>query len=417
MKGASITKTYGLEYLRGKLDTKSARVNLRYDYYEMKNKIRQIQQLIPAEFKSCSYALGWCATAVDSLADRIVFDSFDNDDFYLSQIYSQSNADILFDNAVLSALISSCSFLYIDINENQYPRIECIDGGNATGIIDTSTNLLTEGYAVIERNENGSAKLEAYFLPYRTEYYESGKSEPVDVFEHSSPYPLLVPVINRPDAKRPFGRSRISRCCMDLVQGVVRSLVRTEVTSEFYSFPQKYVLGLSEEAEFNNRQATLSSFLNFGKDSDGNVPKVGQFTQESMAPHIEHIKMIASMFAGETGLTLDDLGFSTSNPASFDAIRASHERLRLSARKSQRCFGVGFLNAGYLAACVRDKTEYDRFAFADYKTIWKPIFEPDANALAATGDAIIKINQASEGFLGSRNIKQLTGLESDLIDG
>ena len=42
-----------------------------------------------------------------------------------------------------------------------------------------------------------------------------------------------------------------------------------------------------------------------------------------------------------------------------------------------------------------------------------PIFEPDASALGAIGDAILKVNQASEGFLGARNIKQLTGLESD----
>lgn len=123
--------------------------------------------------------------------------------------------------------------------------------------------------------------------------------------------------------------------------------------------------------------------------------------------------MHASVFAGETGLTLDDLGFTSANPSSYDAIRASHENLRLTARKAQRTFGTGFLNAAYLAACVRDNKEYDRRAFAAVKPSWQPVFEPDAAALGVLGDAILKINQAAPDFLGAESIKSLTGLEGD----
>lgn len=100
-----------------------------------------------------------------------------------------------------------------------------------------------------------------------------------------------------------------------------------------------------------------------------------------MAPYTEQLKALASMFAGETGLTIDDLGFSTANPSSSEAIKASHENLRLTARKAQRTFSTGFLNAGYLAASVRDNLEYDRRAFANTKALWQPIFEPDAASL------------------------------------
>ena len=87
--------------------------------------------------------------------------------------------------------------------------------------------------------------------------------------------------------------------------------------------------------------------------------------------------------------------------------------MRLTARRAQRTFGVGYLNAGYLAACVRDDYAYQRKAFANTRPLWLPIFEPDAAGLASIGDAILKINQASEGFLGAKNIRTLTGLESD----
>lgn len=404
---------YGLDYLRAKLRTKSNRVDLRYKYYDMKNHVKKITALIPPEFRTVTYSLGWCGKSVDSIADRIAFDEFDKDDFKLNEIYRQNNSDILFDSSVLSALISSCSFLYIDRDADGYPSIECIDGGNATGIIDPVTNLLTEGYAVLERDDSGNPSLEAHFEPGKTTYYESGKKKPIDVLKHKAQYALLVPLIYRPDARRPFGHSRITRSCMDIVQSALRTLLRTEVGAEFYSVPQKYIVGLSQDAEFNNKAATLSTFLSFSKDDEGKSPTLGQFQQQSMAPHIEHMRMLASMFAGETGLTLDDLGFSTDNPQSYDAIKASHEQLRLCTRKAQRNFGVGFLNAGYLASCIRDDTAYDRRSFANTKILWAPIFEPDASAIGAIGDALYKINQTVPDYVGGKTIHRLTGLESD----
>lgn len=404
---------YGLPNLKAKLAVKEVRVRKRYAFYEMKNRVEDIEGLVPERFKWLSSSLGWCAKAVDALADRIVFDSFDNDNFMVGEIFRLNNEDILFDSAVLSALISSCSFISIGKGTDGYPVMQVIDGGSATGTIDPVTNLLTEGYAILQRDEHNKPVLEAYYRPYRTDYYVDGELVEDMALVHDAPYSLLVPIINRPDAKRPFGHSRISRACMSLVQSALRTLRRSEVSAEFYSVPQKYVLGLSEDAEFNNRAATVSSFLNFSKDEDGDRPSVGQFTQQSMSPFTEQLRTIASVFAGETGLTLDDLGFSTANPSSSEAIRASHENLRLTARKAQRTFGTGFLNAGYLAACVRDNQEYDRRAFANTTPLWLPVFEPDASGLSGIGDAILKINQAYPGFLGAKNIRQLTGMDGD----
>ena len=404
----------GIAYLKNKLTVKQSRVRLRYGFYDMKNYVDDINGIIPDRLKWISASLGWCAKGVDTLANRIVFDGFEHDDFVLGDIFRNNNPDILCDDSVLSALIGSCSFIYIGRDVSGYPTMQVIDGSNATGEIDRVTNMLTEGYAVLQRDEHDKPVLEAYFRPYRTDYYVNGRLEQGMTMEHNAPYALLVPVIYRPDAKRPFGHSRISRCCMDIVKAAIRTMRRSEVSAEFYSFPQRYVLGLENGAEVKDKvQAVMSAFLDLGKDSDGGHPTVGQFEQQSMAPFTEQLRTLASVFAGETDLTLEDLGFSTGNPPSYDAIRAAHENLRLTARKAQRTFGTGFLNAGYLAACVRDRQTYRRSAFREVVPAWLPIFEPDANALGAIGDAILKINQASEGFLGARNIKQLTGLESD----
>jgi hypothetical protein len=354
------------------------------------------------------------------MADRLVFREFEDDTFDLNSIFRMNNPDMLFDSAILSACIASCCFVYISPDEDGYPRLQVIDGANATGCIDEITGLLTEGYAVLERDEYGRPTLEAYFTAGRTDYYRSDESG-VRSFHSSAPYPLLVPVILKPDAVRPFGHSRISRACMQIICSAARTIKRSEVTAEFYSFPQKWVVGTSPDAEYDEEmnpetlkmerwKQTISMLLEFSKDEDGDHPVVGQFQQQSMAPHTDQLRTFAALFAGETGLTLDDLGFVSENPSSAEAIKAAHENLRLSARKAQRNFGSGFLNVGYLAACVRDKFAYSRQQMYATRPAWEPIFEPDAAMLNLMGDGIIKINQAIPGYFNTDNMRGMTGI-------
>ena len=405
----------GMTYLRNQLSAKRTRILKRYKYYEMKNGVNYFRTLIPPDFMYMSEVLGWCGKAVDSLADRLCFREFENDNFDLNTIFKMNNSDILHDSAILGALIASCCFIYISPDIDGFPRLQVIDGSDATGISDPITGLLTEGYAVISRKENKEPDIEAYFLPYATEYWQNGKMFRRDL--HKSPYPLLVPLVYRPDAKRPFGHSRISRACMSIMQGALRTLLRSEVSAEFYSFPQRYVTGLSYDAEdgeeaFEAWKATMSSFISFSKDEEGQSPHLGQFDQQSMTPYMDQLRTFAALFSGETGLTLDDLGFVTDNPSSAEAIKAAHESLRLTARKAQKTFGSGFLNVGYLAACVRDNFPYKREQFYLTAPVWEPVFEPDAAMLSSIGDGVGKINQAVPGYFNERNLSVLTGIRS-----
>lgn len=399
----------GIDYLKYKLSVHRPRILLRYRYYEQKYTVRDMNITMPKSLNWMMPKLGWCTKAVDSFADRCRFDEFRNDQFSLNEIFQMNNPDILFNAAITGAAIASCSFVYIHADEKGFPVLEVIDASDATGIIDNATGLLKEGYAVLARDDKKQPVLEAYFVPGATTFYESGK-DPYTL-TNSAPYPLLVPIINRPDAKRKFGHSIISRSCMKLVEGACRTVLRSEISAEFYSFPQKYVTGMSQDAEqMDSWRATMSSMLQFTKDSDGDSPTLGQFTQQSMTPYNDQLKMIASVFAGETGLTTDDLGFATDNPSSAEAIKAAHETLRLSVKKAQQTFGYGFLNVGYLAACVRDNYAMERKAFYQTVPAWKPIFEPDVSALAGIGDCVSKFSQAIPGYLDKDAVKDLTGI-------
>jgi hypothetical protein len=407
-KGAAMK---GLEYLRKKLQKHEKRVNLRYKQYDMKYQDLDVGITIPPEIRTRYRAvLGWCAKAVDSLADRLAFREFDNDNFEINEIFNLNNPDVFFDSAVLSTLIASCCFVYISKGEGDIPRLQVIEASNATGVIDPITGLLTEGYAVLERDENGHPSLEAYFTPGNTTYFKDGQHS--YNIENKVTYPLLVPIIHRPDAVRPFGRSRITRAAMYYQRYAKRTLERADITAEFYSFPQKYVTGISQDAEaMDTWKATISSMLQFTKDEDGDKPTLGQFTTPSMSPFTEQLRTAAACFAGETGLTLDDLGFVSDNPSSVEAIKASHENLRLAGRKAQRSLGSGFLNVGYVAACLRDDYPYLRSQFYETKPKWEPLFEADASMLTLVGDGILKLNQAIPGYADGETIRDLTGIK------
>ena len=407
----------GFLYLKNKLKVKRDRVLQRYRYYDMKHELRDPSPIIPTELKmSYRSVLGWCAKAVDSMADRLSFREFANDSFQLNQIYKLNNPDILFDSAILSALISSCSFIYITPGEgDDMPRLQVIDGGNATGEINPITGLLYEGYAVLERDKDQKPTLEAYFAPDRTEYYIDGGKTLVSSMLNTAGVPLLVPVIYRPDASRPFGHSRISRACISIMDKARNTLTRTDVSAEFYSFPQKYLLGIDPsgdpEADLDKWKMTISTMLTITADENGGHPVAGTFPQQSMEPNISQLRMYASLFAGETGLTLDDLGFATDNPSSAEAIKAQHETLRLTARKAQKTFGRCFLNAGYVAACLRDDMQYTRDQFYDTKALWEPIFEPDFSALSAVGDGLQKLITSAPGYIGPDTLRDMLGVE------
>lgn len=400
----------GIDYLRSKLARKQYRVLMRYRYYEMKNAVKDFNITIPSSWSWLKACLGWSAKAADSIADRLVFREFAEDNFDLNQIFDMNSKDVFVDSAILSACIASCAFVYISADEDGYPRLQVIDGANATGILDPITMLMSEGYAILETDPRTyTPVLEAYFTAESTLFIDRSKNEQY-VIDNPAPYPLLVPIIFRPDARRPFGHSRISRACMSIQQAALRTLKRSEVSAEFYSFPQRYITGMDPNAEqLDKWKATVASILQFDKDEDGDKPTLGQFQQQSMTPFLDQLRMLASLFAGETGLTLDDLGFAAENPSSAEAIKASHENLRLTARKAQRTFGTGLLNVGYLSACVRDRFPYLRKQF--YLTVpkWEPIFEPDASQLSGIGDAINKLQQSFPDYFTEEKLRDLTG--------
>ena len=412
---------FGVPYLRMKLERKQDRVKLRYRYYEMKDHHTDKARMLPVWLDgSYEATLGWCTKAVDSLADRLVFKGFAGDTDYVNSmaIFEANNGSVLFGAAIREALIASCSFIAITHGKEpgDLPRLSVITARDATGIMDEQTGFLKEGYAVLERDKDDKPIREAYYTAEHTEYSERGKTTVIE--ENPTGIPLLIPVVYKPDSTRPFGHSRISRACMYYQSYAANTMRRSEVSAEFYSFPQRYASGTDPEADpIDSWKATISTMLSFTKDEDGDRPTLGSFTQQSMTPFLDQLKTAASMFAGETGLTMDDLGFPSDIPSSAEAIKSAHESLRVMIVAAQTYFGQAFIRAGWLAAKLRDGIDYLPTVMEDMSPLWKPAFDVDASTLGAVGDSVLKLNQAVPNLLDTDAIYKLTGIEpSDAVD-
>lgn len=380
-----------IDLLRAKLATKQNWIRTKYECYEQKRQPLDPSPVVPAKEKnSYNTTLGWCTQAVDDLANRLIVDSLENDNFGMWDIFQQNNKDILFDSAIKSALISACSFVYVVESEDGV-KLQLIDGRNATGVIDPSTFLLKEGYAILDTDEYGTPILEAYFTPFETVFFSKSTHSEIHIANKTG-YPLLVPIIYRPDAdRRPFGQSRISKAMMDIQDKARYTVTCMEVAREFGAFPQKYIVGLSQDAEFDTLKNAYKTFLAIDKDGDGDKPVVGQFTQISLSSYLAQLQEYRTEFDKAAGLD-------------------AKEHLEIIATGAQRTFGAGLLNVGLVSASLRDGAHYNRSVLHETQVIWKPVYAMDTQSISTFGDGIIKINQAVPNALSAKSIRLLTGL-------
>src|SRR5690606_16973792 len=66
--------------------------------------------------------------------------------------------------------------------------------------------------------------------------------------QHNLGRTLCEALPNDPQLSRPLGRSRITREVRYLTDAALRTMIRAEVASEFFSAPQRYALGAKEDA-------------------------------------------------------------------------------------------------------------------------------------------------------------------------
>lgn len=353
-----------LDELLAQWRAKRPRNNLRSAMYDMKSATRHLMSSnAPAEVKRKSYVLGWSAMAVDKLNRRCNIDGFydpngyDLDNLGLPELEKSNRLRQEFSQAGVSSLIHSVSWLVTVFGEAGEPDVLVLPrtAANATGLWDPRRRGLRSFLSISELDDTGEPTEMTMYLRGTTSeagvnilLKKDGGRWSVDPKDHKYGIPV-DPLRYRPDTDRPFGRSRINRTVMSYHHQALGVMIRADVNGIAYSLPRYALLGATEQA-FQNAdgsvkptwQAAWDAIWAIGDDEElvgqGNQlarADIKQFHGQSPEPQTAHLRMLAQMFSGETGIPLGELGLiGDSNPTSAEALMAGKDDLIAEAEQT-----------------------------------------------------------------------------------
>lgn len=416
-----------LDGLVNKLIVTAPRNLLRHRYYDHKNVLKDLGISIPPSLRKVETVVGWPSKAVDVLARRVHLDGF-----YLTgsssaladsgflDVIEQNRTLAMAEQAVTSALIMSPAFVTVtagDVTAGE-PKvlINYSSALHSTGSWDTRRNCLSAGLSITGLDRTGRVSSLVLYLPNRVLICQRGTvSWDVRQVVHEIGVPM-EPLVFRPELEhRPFGRSRITRAVMSITDRAVRTALRTEVSAEFYSAPQRYAMGAAPEAFMAGGQvpdpgdqssvppderttgplpgwlAVLGRMLVLERDEDGNMPQVGQFPQQAMTPHIEQMRQLASEFSAETDLMPDAMGVIQDNPSSAEAQDNRKEELRLTAESCIATLGDAHNRVARMALSMLDSSPEAMALWSQCRSRWR---DPATPSRASAADATMKLVSA-----------------------
>jgi hypothetical protein len=403
-----------LDDLLKQLSDRQPANRLRTAYYESKNAVRDLGISTPPNFRRIDTVLGWPAKAVDTLDDHCNLDGFvvpggRAEDFGIPALWSANNLDSEAQQAGVSSLIHGTAFLITtlgDVQSGEPPVIiTAKDALSGAGIWDPRRRVLRSFLSVIDSGQMGEPTEMVMYLPSGN--VEMTRSEQGGRWR----------VVRRAHS---LGRVPVEPL-MAYTDMALRTLTRSEVSAEFYSAPQRYLLGADESAFVGadgaprtQWQAILGRIWAIDRDEDGELPQVGQFTQMSQQPHMDQLRSLASMFAGETSIPMSDLGISAdANPISAEAYEAGRQPLIKRAEATTDGWSPAWERTVLTAIRLRDGLDATPEPLAGLRAKWRDAATPSR---AAAADAIVKIVGALPWMADSTVVLEQLGFDQTTID-
>jgi hypothetical protein len=371
---------------------------LRERYYNGKNRLKDLGISIPPSLKKVETVIGWPAKAVDALAARSIFDGFVSPSSQyadeVTDLFQQNDFALLYGQSTVDELVHSCSFITLTGGGSGEPRVLLTSHSaqSATGLWDSRRKRLRCGLTITQGDSKGQptvmnlyADTAVITITYDGYHWRSQR------LPHNLGIAPIEVLAFRPSTRRPFGKSRISRAVMSITDSAVRAALRSEVAAEFYTTPQKYLLGVDSEVQekLNKWEAYVGNIFTATSNAEGDNPQFGQLAQMTMQPHIEYMRSLAARFAGETSIPVSSLGIIHDNPSSAEAIYAAREDLIIECQELNRSNGRALRNLGLMAASVLAGHPVDRLS-DDERAIAPRFRNPALPSPVSQSDAIVK---------------------------
>ena len=214
-------------------------------YYYGHNALKDLGIAIPPSLTSIETVVSWPQRAVDSLAVRSRLNAFTGDESVTDELDGIAAANDLYNvyrMAVVSELTHSCAAMTVTRGADGTPVIRAHSATTCAMLWDWDRHRIRCGVTVADVDEWGQPR--AYNLyeddcVVRFERLRDGWSH--HVMSQPASRPLMEPLIFRASLDRPFGMLRISRAVMSITDSAVRTALRSEISAEFFTSPQKYL--------------------------------------------------------------------------------------------------------------------------------------------------------------------------------
>jgi hypothetical protein len=421
---------FALDELVTQWRSKRPRNNLRAAFYDMKNSERSLMaQAVPTVVRQRRFVLGWSAIAVDKLNRRCNLDGFycakgnDLDALGLPELMRDNRLTQEFSRGGVSSLIHAVSWLVgtqVGADEPDV-LINARDAATATGIWDVRRRALRSFLSITDLDDRGEPTAMTMYLPnLNVAMTKVDGAWFVDRRAHSYGVPV-DPLRYKPRVGRPFGSSRISRSVMSIHVQALAAMIRADVNGEAYSLPRYVLLGATEDA-FRNAdgspkstwQAAWDAVWAIGDDEDATSPRadVKQFTGQSPEPQNAHLRMLAQMFSGETGIPIGELGIiGDANPTSAEALQVSRDDLIAEAEQTTDNWGPDLSAA--VTRALRMANRGNVPDNLDIRPVWRNPMYVSRSAAADAGSKVLD----KAPWLGESEVGlELLGLSRSQID-
>ncbi len=426
-----------------------ARNRVLRDYYEMKRQVENLGISIPPSLKATNCVTGWCAKAVNARANRSIFDGFvfeGAEDARLKRLVRENRLRSKYREACASALVYGVSAVTVMRGNPGEPdvKVRVFSANQFCALWDKDAERIGAGIVLADVDREGNPSRYVVHLPdavLTLSAPATGNAWDCFFEPNIMGRPLMELIVNDADPDRPMGHSLLTPELLGIVDKAMRDVFRMELGAEFFTFPQRYILGADEGlfsvpasegadgdgdededgetdrvpspiAKFN---AYIGSWLALSRDEDGEVPQVGQFSPMSADNFTKVFENDAQRFSGATNIPLAQLGVLSNTYTSSDALGAANDPLILDVERINAVNGEAMENIARMMLCVADTVPYS--ALSEPQRAVQAVFkDPSMPTIAARADAYVKIGGADGALVGTSVWYEGLGFSQATID-
>lgn len=400
---------------------------LRRRYYDGENVLKDLGISIPPPLRNIETVVGWPKKAVGALACRSRFDGFtatvggsaDSDtQAKLDRIVQASSLKRKYRQAVESELIAGCDFITLSKGAEGEPPviITTHSAEDGAAIWDERLGRIRCGLVIMHYDDTGAPDEVALYTDATTLHVDAKGGElSIENLPHRMGRPLMEALAYNPTESQPLGQSRITNAVRSITDSGVREALRTEVSAEFFTSPQKYLLGVDGDPfEQKTRwEAYIGNIFTVGQTEDGGTPQFGQLSQGSMQPHTDYMRALAARFSGETNVPLSQLGIVSDNPSSAEAIYAANEPLIIEAERLRDDNAGPLVSVAQMALAIVDNVPLPTVEEGGVSIVAN-FANPAMPSIVSQADAMVKIAGVVPEFAGTEVFWEQLGFSEDM---